>query len=140
MEVLTSAGDENTDDGADLGDIMYPPKDDQKLKVMVQYILKNKKIPVVLPEHFRLPSVEMEYPRHLIPEEMMCQHCPGNVLLSDPILITQKAKILTSSRIIHGNSIMQIHYYYFLNFNLLWEIWYTFKNHLMFWKLYCEFC
>ncbi|RXN12373.1 hypothetical protein ROHU_029597 [Labeo rohita] len=71
---------------------------------MVQYILKNKKLPVVLPEHFRLPSVEKEYPRHLIPEEMMCQHCLGNVLLSDPILITQKAKILTSSRIVHDVS------------------------------------
>lgn len=106
MEVLTSAGEENRHDEADLGDIPYPPKDDQKFKVMVQYILKNKKLPVVLPEHLRLPSVEKEYPRHLIPEEMMCQHCPGNVPLSDPILITQKPKILTSSRIVHGNSMM----------------------------------
>lgn len=112
VEVLTSAGDENRDDEADLGDITYPPKDDQ-LKVMVQYILKNKKLPVVLPEHFRLPSVEKEYPRHLIPEEMMCQHCPGNVPLSDPVLITQNAKILTSSRIVQGNSIMYIHYYHY---------------------------
>ncbi|XP_026058982.1 uncharacterized protein LOC113043684 [Carassius auratus] len=103
VEVLTSAGDENRDDEADLGDITYPPKDDQ-LKVMVQYILKNKTLPVILPEHFRLPSVEKEYPRHLIPEEMMCQHCPGNVPLSDPVLITQKAKILTSSRIVQDVS------------------------------------
>lgn len=50
MEVLTSAGDENRHDEADLGDILYPPKDDQKFKVMVQYILKNTKLPVVLPE------------------------------------------------------------------------------------------
>ncbi|CAM4720373.1 unnamed protein product [Leuciscus chuanchicus] len=79
MEVLTSAGDENRHEEADLGDIPYPPKDEQKFKVMVQYILNNKKLPVVLPEHLRLPSVEKQYPRHLIPEEMMCQHCPGNV-------------------------------------------------------------
>ncbi|CAM4720409.1 unnamed protein product [Leuciscus chuanchicus] len=104
MEVLTSAGDENRHEEADLGDIPYPPKDEQKFKVMVQYILNNKKLPVVLPEHLRLPSVEKQYPRHLIPEEMMCQHCPGNVPLSDPILITQKAKILTSSRIVHDVS------------------------------------
>ncbi|XDV46877.1 hypothetical protein PO909_016686 [Leuciscus waleckii] len=96
--------DENRHEEADLGDIPYPPKDEQKFKVMVQYILNNKKLPVVLPEHLRLPSVEKQYPRHLIPEEMMCQHCPGNVPLSDPILITQKAKILTSSRIVHDVS------------------------------------
>lgn len=94
VAVLTSAGEENRHDEADLGDIPYPPKDNQKFKVMVQYILKNKTLPVVLPEHLRLPSVEMS------------QHCPGNVPLSDPILIIQKPKILTSSRIVHGNSVM----------------------------------
>ncbi|KAF3847155.1 hypothetical protein F7725_020183 [Dissostichus mawsoni] len=41
-----------------------------------------------LPEHLRLPSVEVQYSRHLIPEEMMCQHCPGNVPLSDPMFLS----------------------------------------------------
>ncbi|KAJ4923109.1 hypothetical protein JOQ06_021353 [Pogonophryne albipinna] len=55
-------------------------------------------------EHLRLPSVEVQYPRHLIPEERMCQHCPGNVPLSDPVLITHEAKILTESRIVNDVS------------------------------------
>ncbi|KAK1885480.1 Translation initiation factor IF-2 [Dissostichus eleginoides] len=55
-------------------------------------------------EHLRLPSVEVQYSRHLIPEERMCQHCPGNVPLSDPVLITHEAKILTKSRIVNDVS------------------------------------
>nr|XP_021322232.1 uncharacterized protein LOC110437946 [Danio rerio] len=107
LEFLTSAGDDNRWSEADHeGDRLYPPKDKDKLKVMIQYILMKKKLPPVLPEEIRLPSVEKEYPRHLIPEEMMCQHCPGNVPLGDPILITQKAKILTSSRIVQGRSVI----------------------------------
>lgn len=106
MEFLTSAGDDNRWDEADQGDVLYPPKDKEKLKVMVQFVLKNKKLPAVLPEDIWLPSVEKKYPRHLIPEKTMCQHCPGNVPLGDPILITQKAKILTSSHIVQGRSVI----------------------------------
>jgi hypothetical protein len=42
--------------------------------------------------------------KHLIPQEMMCHHCPGNVPLSDPVLITNKDKIRTNSRIVEGRS------------------------------------
>ncbi|KAJ8376450.1 hypothetical protein SKAU_G00070300 [Synaphobranchus kaupii] len=45
-----------------------------------------------------------EYPRHLIPEETICQRCPGIVPLSDPFLITTKGKILTNCRIIEDIS------------------------------------
>ena len=34
----------------------YPPCDDEKLKVMVQYILKSKRIPAVLPDHVLHPG------------------------------------------------------------------------------------
>ncbi|XP_071359017.1 uncharacterized protein [Trachinotus anak] len=104
QSTVTSTGDKDSDDKADLGNIPYPPKDDQKMKAMVQYILKFKRLPAVLPEHFRLPSVKNQYPRHLIPEEMTCQHCPGKVPLSDPVLITHKAKILTNSCIVQDVS------------------------------------
>ncbi|KAF3850318.1 hypothetical protein F7725_020037, partial [Dissostichus mawsoni] len=94
LSAAASTEDEHSHDEADLGDIPYPPKDVQKLKGMAQYILK----------HLRLPSVEVQYSRHLIPEERMCQHCPGNVPLSDPVLITHEAKILTKSRIVNDVS------------------------------------
>lgn len=48
----------------------YPPCDDEKLKLMVQYILKFKKIPAVLPDHVLHPG-NKTYPKQLIPE-MMC--------------------------------------------------------------------
>ncbi|XP_049326712.1 uncharacterized protein LOC111188749 [Astyanax mexicanus] len=81
----------------------YPPKGDG-LNSMVKYILRKKKVPAVLPEHLRLPSKELQYPRYIIPEEMMCQICPGNVPLSEPILITDKARILTSFGIVQNVS------------------------------------
>ncbi|KTG43471.1 hypothetical protein cypCar_00013918, partial [Cyprinus carpio] len=56
----------------------------------------NKKIPAVLPEDMRVPSPLKDYPQNLCPNETVCQECPGDVLLSDPMLITQNAKILTN--------------------------------------------
>ncbi|KAG9261007.1 hypothetical protein AMEX_G25953 [Astyanax mexicanus] len=100
----TATEDKDSNDEAELGSQLYPPKDIQKLKDITMYIYKYKKLPAVLPEHLRLPSMEKEYPRHLIPEELMCQHCPGNVPLSDPVLITQKAKILTNLCIVQDVS------------------------------------
>ncbi|XP_067303567.1 uncharacterized protein [Pseudorasbora parva] len=82
---------------------LYPPKGDG-LSSMVKYILKDKKLPAVLPDHLRLPSKELQYPKQLVPEEMICQRCPGNVPLSEPILITDKARILTSFGIIEDVS------------------------------------
>ncbi|XP_016318301.1 uncharacterized protein LOC107670269 [Sinocyclocheilus anshuiensis] len=78
---------------------VYPPKG-LGLKNMVSYIFQNKKIPAVLPDDVRVPSPEKNYPRSLCPYETMCQRCPGVVPLSDPILITRKAKILSNWHII----------------------------------------
>ncbi|KAI4795301.1 hypothetical protein KUCAC02_031504 [Chaenocephalus aceratus] len=96
-------------DEADLGDVPYPPNGVHKLKGMAQYILSHKKLPAVLPERLRLPSVEVQYPRHLVPEESTCQHCPGHVPLSDPVLITHEAKILTESRIMFSTYCKSCH-------------------------------
>lgn len=98
----TVTEDRDSNDETDQEDQLYPPKDSKKIAAMVQYILDNKKLPAVLPEHLRLPSVEKDYPRHLIPLEMICPHCPGKVPLSDPVRITSKAKILTTTRIVEG--------------------------------------
>lgn len=80
---------------------VYPPKD-LGLNNMVCYILQHKKIPVDLPDDVLVPSPDKEYPRNLCPDESICQSCPGVVLLSDPILSTKKAKILTNWSIIEG--------------------------------------
>ncbi len=89
------------DEHCEEDDVSYPPCDHEKLKLMVQYILKFKKISAVLPEHVLHPG-NKNYPKHLIPEEMMCLHCPGNVPLSDPVLITSKGRILTNTNIVQG--------------------------------------
>ncbi len=86
---------------------LYPPHD-LGLKQMVQYILQNKKIPAVLPDNIRAPSLGKEYPKYLCPEETMCQRCPGVVPLSDPILITKRAKILSNWCIVEGRMVLLI--------------------------------
>jgi len=80
--------------------LLYPPT--KELESMIQYVMNNKTIPAALPENLRLPPFSSTYPTSLIPDEMFCHRCPGNVPLSDPLLITSKAKILTNTRIIHG--------------------------------------
>ncbi|KAK7925373.1 hypothetical protein WMY93_007683 [Mugilogobius chulae] len=79
--------------------ITYPPKDVQMIRNMVQYLLMNKRLPALLPDHLSVP-VDKDYPRHLIPTETNCLYCVDGIVLSQPVLITQKAKILTYSRIL----------------------------------------
>ncbi|RXN18648.1 hypothetical protein ROHU_007708 [Labeo rohita] len=82
------------DDVADNSHV-YPPKG-LGLEYMVNYILQNKKIPAVLPEDVCLPSPRKDYPQNLCPIETVCQECPEDVLLGDPMLVTQNATILTN--------------------------------------------
>lgn len=84
--------------------VTYPPKEIQMIQSMVHYLLVNKKLPSVPPEHLALPSLEKEYPQHLIPAETYCLYCADAIALSQPILITHKAKILTNSRAIQDIS------------------------------------
>lgn len=86
---------------------LYPPHD-LGLKQMAQYILQNKKIPAVLPDNIRAPSLSKKYPKYLCPEETMYQRCPGAVLLSDPILITKRAIILSNWCIVEGRMVLLI--------------------------------
>lgn len=41
-------------------------------------------------------------PRNLVPCEKYCHKCPGKVPLSDPIVITNKAKIVTIVEVVEG--------------------------------------
>lgn len=79
--------------------LMYPPA--KELEPMIQYIFNKKTIPAILPENLRLPSSLSPYATNLIPDEMFCQRCTGNVPLSDPLLITAKAKMSTNTIIIY---------------------------------------
>lgn len=88
------------DDVADNSHV-YPPKG-LGLEYMVNYILQNKKIPAVLPEDVCLPSPRKDYPQNLCPIETVCQECPEDVLLGDPMLVTQNATILTNWCIVKG--------------------------------------
>nr|XP_021326678.1 uncharacterized protein LOC108179225 [Danio rerio] len=82
----------------------YPPKDIAKVQSIVEYILMNKKLPSTIPSHLRLSSDYKEFPKHLIPDETMCYHCSDRTLLSDPVCITRKEKILTTTGIVQDIS------------------------------------
>lgn len=84
--------------------VTYPPKEVPMIKNMVHYLLVNKKIPSVPPEHLALPSAEKDYPQHLVPAETFCLYCADAIALSQPILITHKAKILTNTQAVQDVS------------------------------------
>ena len=60
LNTATPTEDKDSQDEADQGDLLYPPKDKKKMKQMVQHILKYKKLPTVLPEHLQIPTAEKE--------------------------------------------------------------------------------
>ncbi|KAK0140068.1 hypothetical protein N1851_023031 [Merluccius polli] len=72
---------------------VYPPEGDG-LMAMILYLLKNKKVPSVLPKDVSSPPNRNALPMHLIPCETFCALCPGKIPLSEPILVSQKAKIV----------------------------------------------
>jgi len=86
----------------DVQDQQYPPND-ATLKKMVFYLLKEKRLPADLPkELINGLQPKCEFPRSLIPQETFCSQCKGNPLLSEPILITSRAKILTFTGVVEG--------------------------------------
>ncbi|KAI2666697.1 HMG domain-containing protein 3 [Labeo rohita] len=80
---------------------IYPPTNED-LKKMVQYVFKNKTLPSSLPISATNTN-EKEFPKVLIPNEMHCSSCSEHVTLSDPLLISNKAKIFTTVGIIEVN-------------------------------------
>ncbi len=86
----------------DLQDQQYPPND-AIIKKMVFYLLKEKRLPADLSkELINGLQPKCEFPRSLIPQETFCSQCKGNQLLSEPILITSRAKILTFTGVVEG--------------------------------------
>ncbi|XP_049337255.1 uncharacterized protein LOC103031382 [Astyanax mexicanus] len=80
---------------------LYPPQGKQ-LERVVRYILHNKKLPVELPEDLKKPTTDAL--TSLIPFEEFCTECHDQVPLSDPILITTKAKMVTLTSVFEGIS------------------------------------
>ncbi|XP_067285677.1 uncharacterized protein [Pseudorasbora parva] len=82
----------------------YPPSG-EGLKRMVHYLMKNKSLPVELPKKYTTSSMTIsEIPKHLVPKETVCTECTGNVVLSEPLLITSKGKLITYTGIVEGFS------------------------------------
>ncbi len=73
----------------------YPPSG-EGLKQMVYYLMKNKTLPAELPQKYITGSMTInDIPKHLVPKETVCSECTGNVVLSEPVLITSKGKLIT---------------------------------------------
>ncbi|XP_058614543.1 uncharacterized protein LOC131529049 [Onychostoma macrolepis] len=82
----------------------YPPSG-EGLKQMVYYLMKNKTLPAELPQKYITGSMTInDIPKHLVPKETVCSECMGNVVLSEPVLITSKGKLITYTGIVEGFS------------------------------------
>ncbi|XP_052007900.1 uncharacterized protein LOC127661315 [Xyrauchen texanus] len=78
----------------------YPPEG-QNLSRMVRYIFDKKKLPAVIPSDV-LNSCN--FPLSFTPSEAFCTECSEVIPLSEPLIITSKAKILTMTNVIEGIS------------------------------------
>ena len=87
---------------------VYPPEGDG-LMAMILYLLKNKKVPSVLPKDVSSPPNRNALPMHLIPCETFCALCPGKIPLSEPILVSQKAKIVMFTGVAEGLYFKEMH-------------------------------
>lgn len=89
---------------------VYPPTNED-LKKMVQYIFTNKTIQSSLPIS-TTDLNEKEFPKVLVPNEMHCSSCLEHAPLSDPLLISNKAKIVTTVGIIEGRYLLVVNSYF----------------------------
>lgn len=92
---------ENAESIESTPEIIQPPGD-ESLKQMAKYVYHQKKLPSTLPENLTQFEFEMQFSKQLIPAETVCQECPGQVCLTDPVLITDKARVVTSNGVING--------------------------------------
>ncbi|KAI7802115.1 hypothetical protein IRJ41_000508, partial [Triplophysa rosa] len=87
--------------GEDAGQA-YPP-DDAGLRRMVHYLMQKKGLPAQLPQHLVTGSRSLQdLPRQLMPKETSCVECAGH--LSEPMLITANAKLVTYTGVVDGFS------------------------------------
>ncbi|XP_041654455.1 uncharacterized protein LOC121517021 [Cheilinus undulatus] len=71
------------------------PGNEDTLKQMAGYIYNQKKLPSLFPEEINRVEPEIQFPKNLVPAETVCQVCMGHVFLAEPVLITNKAKVVT---------------------------------------------
>ncbi|XP_053176913.1 uncharacterized protein LOC128360498 [Scomber japonicus] len=74
-----------------------------ELKQTAKYIYNHKKLPSEFPEKIIQFDPETHILKHLIPAETVCQECPGHVSLTEPVLITNRAKIITVTGVIQDS-------------------------------------
>lgn len=90
-------------DDASSQDVSYPPNS-PTVKRMMKYMLENKKIPVEIPQTILQKSKHVKafntFPKHLVPEEVKYRICKE--VLSEPMMITCQAKIVTFHGVIQG--------------------------------------
>lgn len=80
--------------------IQYPPEE-QNLSQMVKYIYEKKKLPAVIPSDVVNTT---NFPLSFTPSEAFCTECSEVTPLSDPVIITSKARIVTMTNVIEGIS------------------------------------
>lgn len=101
LNAKQEAGLKNSEPMESIPEIMQPPGD-ESLKQMAKYVYHQKKLPSKLPENLTHFESEMRFSKQLIPTETVCQECPGQVCLTDPLLITDKARVVTSTGVVKG--------------------------------------
>ncbi len=93
---------------------VYPLREEE-LKQMAKYIYYQKKLPSTFPENITEFESEIHFSKHLVPAETVCQECPGQVSLTEPVLITNKARVITLTGATEGLSTNT----YVLNYSLV---------------------
>ncbi|XP_044058674.1 uncharacterized protein LOC122879066 [Siniperca chuatsi] len=80
---------------------VYPLRE-EGLKEMAKYIYNQKKLPTTFPEN--ITQSEIHFSKFLVPAETVCQECPGHVSLTEPVLITNKARVITLTGVTEDTS------------------------------------
>ncbi|XP_070826810.1 uncharacterized protein [Chaetodon trifascialis] len=78
--------------------------EEEGLKQMAKYIYNQKKLPPTFPEDIAQFEPDILFSKHLIPAERVCQECPGQVSLTEPVLITNKARVVSLTGVMEDNS------------------------------------
>lgn len=80
------------------------PLGEEGLNQMVKYIYNQKKLPSMLPEDITQFEPDIHMSKHLVPAETVCHECPGQVSLTEPVLVTNKARVISLTGVMEGLS------------------------------------
>ena len=98
-EVDKESNDHVVRDTTDTRTLLYPPIEEPKCVEMITYWHSHKQIPFPLDKQFSTVDVS-EIPTTFIPKETSCHFCKGS--LSEPVLISNKARIITMTKVIES--------------------------------------